>query len=264
MLAPPTVGPLCLGSIIRSTSTPQFPLNGANIAPVTNENLPVVENDWKKTISTESGLGFGVYAHFLQLVMGGLGLGPEVDVRHSNRAMDTFAFDTVKTVSFEPTPEYIAEAVKAPAVQAYLKEPRQRFAPVVSLFLVTGMKIVKGARIKYSASTDTSINGNIGVDVVPLGVSAGPKGHWSRVNEEDTEFSRSSEFIFAFRVKRLRFGRGVKSQDYNKGALFAIGDHKIDCETESILIDDVDGSGIKNATLIPDTGENDKVFCITS
>ncbi|KAI9853511.1 MAG: hypothetical protein M1813_002203 [Trichoglossum hirsutum] len=203
---PPPAGPLCLGSIIRSTSTPKFPLNGANIVPVANANPPVVETDWKKTISAETEFRLGVYAQFLQLAIGGLGLGPEVDVEHSSRTANSFAFDTVTTVSFEPTPQYVDEAVKAPAVQAYLREPKQRFAPVVSLFLVTGMKLVKGAKIKYSTLGGTAVTGNIGT---PFGMTFGPKGHWTRTNDAETEFDRDSEFVFAFRVKRLRFGRKV-------------------------------------------------------
>jgi len=259
---PPPAGPLCLGSIIRSTSTPQFPLNGANIVPVANANPPVVETDWKKTISAETGFGLGVYAQFLQLATGGLGLGPEVDVEHSSRTANTFAFDTVTTVSFEPTPQYVDEAVKAPAVQAYLREPKQRFAPVVSLFLVTGMKLVKGAKIKYSTSGSTAVTGNIGIDVAPLGMTFGPKGHWTRTNDAETEFNRDSEFVFAFRVKRLRFGRKVKTEEYNKGAFLATGRDENDDETESVLVDDVDGSDIENARFVPDVTENSNVYCV--
>lgn len=259
---PPPAGPLCLGSIIRSTSTPQSPLNGANIVPVANANLPVVETDWKKTISAETEFGLGVYAQFLQLATGGLGLGPEVDVEHSSQTANTFAFDTVTTVSFEPTPQYVDEAVKAPAVQAYLKEPKQRFAPVVSLFLATGMKLVKGAKIKYSTSGSTAVTGNIGIDVAPLNMTFGPKGHWTRTNDAETEFNRDSEFVFAFRVKRLRFGRKVKTEEYNKGAFLAIGKAENDDKTEPFLVDDVDGSDIENARLVPDVAENGNVYCI--
>lgn len=261
---PPPAGPLNLGSIIRSTSTPQSPLNGANIVPVANENPPVVETDWKKTISAETGLGLGVYAQFLQLATGGLGTGPEVDVEHSNRMTNTFAFDTVATLSFEPTPQYVDDAVRAPAVQAYLREPKQRFAPVVSLFLVTGMKLVKGAKIKYSTSRSTAVTGNVGVDMAPLGITFGPKGHWTRTNDDETEFSRDSEFVFAFRVKRLRFGRKVKTEQYNKGAFLAIGKGENDDVTESFLVDDVDSSDIVNATLVPDVAENGNVYCISA
>lgn len=257
---PPPAGPLSLGAIIRSTSSPQLPLNGTNIVPVTNANTPIVETDWKKTVSAETGFGLGVYAQFLQLATAGLG--PEVNVEHSSRTANIFAFDTVTTIAFEPTLEYVDEAVKAPAVQAFLREPKQRFAPVVSLFLVTGMKLVKGAKITYSTSGNTGVTGNIGIDLTALGMSFGPKGHWTRANDDETDFSRDSEFVFAFRVKRLRFGRKVKTEEYNKGAFLAIGKDKDNNETDPVLVDDVDGSDIKNAKLILDVIEGDNVYCV--
>ena len=257
---PPPGGPLFLGSIIRSTSAPQYHLNGANAVPVTNENPPVVETDWKKTVSAETGSAMGVYAQFLQLVTGGLPLGPELEVEHSNRTANTFAFDTVTTVSFEPTPQYIEAAVQAPAVQTWLREPKQRFAPGVSLFLVTGMKLVNGAKIKYSTSKNTTFTGNLGLDVPPLGITVGPKGHWKSTEDDETQFNRDSEFVFAFRVKRIKFGRKLKVEEHNKGAFLAIGTGQKD--DESVLVEDVHGSDIKNAILVTDIAENESVYCI--
>ncbi|RYP25238.1 hypothetical protein DL765_000119 [Monosporascus sp. GIB2] len=257
---PPPAGPLCLGSIIRSTSTPQYPLNRAKVVAVADAVPPVVETDWKKTISTEKGLGLGVYAQFLQLATGGLPLGPEVDIEHSNKTANAFAFDTVTTLAFEPTQEYIEQAVKAPAVQTWLREPKQRFAPVVSLFLVTGMKLVKGARIKYSTSQSTTVTGNIGIDVTALGTTFGPKGHWISTNDDGTEFYRESEFVFAFRVKRLKFGRKLKAEEYNKGAFLTVDGEQED--DESVLVEEVDGSDIKTAKAVPDVTENGSVYCV--
>ncbi|KAK0507855.1 hypothetical protein JMJ35_009744 [Cladonia borealis] len=264
-LLPPPAGPLCLGSILRSTSTPQFPLNGASIVPVANANPPVVQTDWKKTVSSETTFALGVYAQFVQLVQlatGGLGLAPEVDIQHSSRTASTFAFDTVTTVSFEPTPQYVDEAVKVPAVQAFLREPKQRFAPVVSLFLVVGMKLVKGAKIRYSTLGSRAVIGNIGMDVAPLGMTFGPKGYWTRTKGAETELNQDSEFVFAFRVKRLRFGRKVKTEEYNKGAFLAIGKEKTN--EEAVLVDDMDGSDIKHARLVPEVAENGNVYCIAA
>jgi hypothetical protein len=162
---------------------------------------PVVETDWTKTVSTEKGLGVGVYAQFLQLATGGLSIGPEINFENSNKTANTFAFDTVTTLAFEPAQEYADEAVKAPAVQAWLKQPKQKFALTSELFLVTGMKLVKGAKITYSTSQSTTVSGNVGVDVAPLGMTVGPKGHWTSTNDDAMETSRESEFVFAFRAK---------------------------------------------------------------
>lgn len=259
-IPPPPVGPLCLGSIIRSTSTPQYPLNRGNTIAVADQFPPVVETNWKKSISAEKGVGCGVYVQFLRLITGGLPLGPEFNIEHSNRTENLFAFDTVTTLAFEPTQDHIEEAIKSPAVQTWLREPKQRFAPVVSLFLVTGMKLVKGARIRYSTSHSTTVRGNIGFDVTALGITTGPKGHWVSANDEGTEFDRESEFVFAFRVKKLRIGRRLNVEEYSKGAfLVAGGEHGDD---ESVLVEDVDGSSIKTATAVPDVTENGSVYCV--
>ncbi|PYH42659.1 uncharacterized protein BP01DRAFT_359336 [Aspergillus saccharolyticus JOP 1030-1] len=259
-LHPPPAGPLCLGSILRSTSTPQYPLNRGRSVAVTAPLPPVVDTDWRKTISTEQGLGCGVYAQFLQLATGGSPLGPEVSVETSRKRAEVFAFDRVTTLSFEPTQEYVEEAIQAPAVQTWLREPKQRFAPVVSLFLVTGMKLVQGARIKYSTSQSATVRGNMGFDVTALGTSIGPKGHWVSRNEDGTELNRETEFVFAFRVKRLRFGRRLKVEEYNKGAFLAIGGEQEN--NASVLVEEVDGSQISTAQAVPDVTENGDVYCV--
>ncbi|KAK2592061.1 hypothetical protein QQS21_010240 [Conoideocrella luteorostrata] len=258
---PPPAGPLCLGSIIRSSSTPQYPLNRANVIAVPDDAvLPAVETDWKKTVFNGQDFGLGVYAQFLQLATG-----TEVEAMHSKQASNTFAFDTMTTLAFEPTPEYVQEAIKAaPAVQSWLREPKQRFAPFSSLYLVTGMKLVKGGRIKYSNSNNTTAKVSAGINMPTLGTTVGPKGHWSRAVSDETEFNRESEFVFAFRLKRLKFGRNVKMEEYNKGAFLAVGDaeEENDDASLSVLVEDVDGSDINTAKVVSDATEQGVVYCV--
>ena len=262
---PPPIGPLCLGSIIRSTSAPQYPLNRSNIVPVTDAYPPFTETDWKKTVSAETGQGLGVFAQFLQLATLGSPLNADVAVAHTKTTGSIFAFDTVTTLSFEPSPEYVQEAIKAPTVQAWLKEPRQRFSPEVSLFLVTGMKLVKGARIRFSEAHKTTVSGHIGADLTALGApltTVGPKGNWTSEKSDETEFNRESEFVFAFCVKRLRFGRKLKVEQYSKGAFLSVGEGEKGDDEEGVLVEDVDGSGIQAAEVVPDEAtENGRVYC---
>ncbi|XDG05267.1 hypothetical protein ABKA04_004882 [Annulohypoxylon sp. FPYF3050] len=188
------------------------------------------------------------------MAAGGLPLGPEVNIDHSKKTANVFAFDTVTTLEFEPTQEYVHEAIKAPVVQTWLREPRQRLAPVVSLFLVTGIKLVKGSRIKYSTSQNRTITGNIGIDVPALGTTLGPKGHWISTNDDETELNRESEFVFAFRVKRLKIGRRLKVEGYNKGAFLTVDGEQEN--GEFISIEEVDGFDIKAAKAVSDVTEN--------
>jgi hypothetical protein len=53
-----------------------------------------------------------------------------------------------------------------------------------------------------------------------LGTTFGPKGHWTSTTDDATESKRESEFVFAFRLKKLKFGRRLKLEEYNKGAFY--------------------------------------------
>jgi hypothetical protein len=260
IIPPPPTGTLCLGSIIRSTSAPQYPLNRGSVVPVTDGFPPAEETDWKKTVANEKGQSLGVYAQLLQVATGGLFLGPEVDFEHSNKTESTFAFDKLTTLAFEPTQTYVEKAIKATAVQTWLRERRQKLSLVNELFIVTGLKIVKGAQIKYSTSQTTTVKGNLGVDVAALGTTFGPKGHWTRKNDGTTESNRESEFVFAFSVKRLKFGRRVKLKEYTEGAFMTVGGKKDD--DECVLVEEVDGADLETAELCLDETENTDVYCV--
>lgn len=172
--------------------------------------------------------------------------------KHSSRTNIILKSSMVTTTSFEPTPQYVAEAVKAPAVQAWLKEPKQRLAPAVSIYLVTGMKIAKDANVKYSISVKTATRAVIRTSTgVPLPDSGyGPRGIYIRDHDEETEFKRDFEFIFAFRVKRLRFrhGRDLQIEDFTKGACLESAQGENGSEIASVLLNDTDGSSVGNVS----------------
>lgn len=260
-IRPPPDGPLFLGSIIASTKAPEASFNRATSLPLVNVEPPIVETDWKKTVSAKSKTGFGVFTQFLAN-SGLLVLGPESNVEHTGKTSSIFTFDEVTTLSFEPTLEYVAEAMKAPAVKLWLSEPRQRFSPIVSLYLITGMKLVKGANVKYKTSESTEFTTKFGIDVPRFGISAGLKGKWTKTEDDGTEFNRKSEFVFAFRVKRIRITRKIKVEEYHRGAFLTIGTDEDGNEIEPVLVDDVDGSDFENATVVHDETENDDVYCV--
>jgi hypothetical protein len=92
---PPLTGPLTLGAILTSTSSPQRPLKSDAIVHAADTYPPIVETDWRKTISHETRLGGGIYARFLQLM---IGVGGEASIDQSQGYQDIFAFDTVTTL----------------------------------------------------------------------------------------------------------------------------------------------------------------------
>lgn len=93
------------------------------------------------------------------------------------------------TALFELILQDVDEAVKAPAVQAYLRGPKQRFAPVVWLFFVTGMKLIKGVKMEYLTLGTTAFTGNISIDISTLGITFGLKDYGTRMNNAKTKFN---------------------------------------------------------------------------
>ena len=219
-----------------------------------------METNQKKTILTKKGLGLGIYAQFLQLATGRLPLSPKVNVKHLNKTANTFAFDTVTTLAFKPTQKYVEEAVKALAVQTQLREPRQKFIFVSELFIITGIKLIKGAKIKYLTLQSTTVKGNLGINVTALGRTFSPKGYQTSINNNTIESNHESEFIFTFRVKRLKFRRRLKLTEYNKGAFITVSGKKDN--NKYILVKDVDRANIKTTKTIPNITENGNIYYV--
>ncbi|KAK1238466.1 hypothetical protein MKX07_006612 [Trichoderma sp. CBMAI-0711] len=261
LIHPPPEGPLCLGSIIRSPSTPQYPLNGGSVVAVPNAYPPFVETEFKKTVTSEKGMSLEFHGHSQGPATRKIPIGFEINSRRKKKSVKSFAFDTVTTHSFEPTQEYVQEAIKAPAVQAWLREPKQKFAPVCSLYLVTALKIAKGARIKYSTLQWKTVTGNGGIDGPARATLLSPEGPLTSTNTFEKGFNYEDEFVFAFRVKRLKIGRKVKVEDYNKGAFLAIGG-EADEDGLSVLVEDVDGSDLKTAKTVLGLAEDSSVNSI--
>lgn len=221
-----------------------------------NLNPPVVETNWAKTMTEDKKPRSRGHEKFLQFVK----KGPGEHIKHSRRAKIFLESSTVTTVSFEPTPQYVAEAVKAPAVKAWLKKPKQRLAPVVSLYLVTGMKLAKGAHVKYSISVNTVIRTRIRTStglLVPE-LNYGLKYSYAKSYNDDAEYKVHSEFIFAFRVKRLRFryGRDVTIEEFTRGALLESAKGESGSEMESALVNDADGDDVESDTDDEDVGND--------
>jgi hypothetical protein len=258
-LPPPPEGPLRLGSIISSTALPQSPLNLDAVAAVPASAVQTfTETNWKKKVSTTTSAGLGVYAQFLQLA----GFGAELSGEHSKTDGSVLAFKALTTQSFEPDTAYLAEALKAPGVQHFMRKNfLGRRKPVL---LVTGLKVVEGANVRYTENTSSSVRGQFGVDttIASVPTTVGPKGHWSKVTDSDTSFERPSEFLFAFRVLQLSYkSNEVKSAPYSAGAFLGKDDQTASDEVLEVTeIAIADGSGLPAI----DEADGAEVLCVAS
>ncbi|KAF7548549.1 hypothetical protein G7Z17_g6987 [Cylindrodendrum hubeiense] len=171
---------------------------------------------------------FSVLTKFLK----GLGFGVDVGAEVDNRDEEMYKFDLIETTQFAPKPEYLQKCVESDTVRRYLQISRYR-RPV---YVITGLKVVTGA----SANTlrSRTVGGTLAAEVdnsvwsggiVPLGGRVGLEGKVG--SEGKTSWEGSSDFVFAFRVRKVfvgkKMGTVISEEDYKKGAMLGNESEKL-------------------------------------
>ena len=194
---------ISLGHIISSPSDPSNALNLDEVDPPSPSD---VFSSSKRGVSIDRNQlndgQTGILSKFLRV----FGFGS--DAEQGDGSGDSFEFDRVDTMFFKPSTAYLRKAVQAEGVQRFLAASRSR----KPLYVVTGVKIVKGA--KSSSTRSQKGMKNLTVTGVPISVGPGIEvaSRWS----ESKSFQSVSEFVFAFQLSKLlveRTGHAGKSLD---------------------------------------------------
>lgn len=255
---PPT-GPILLGNIISSPKYPDKPLNNASTRPAIPAAalITITKTDWKSTAAKSHSGKVGIWAKFLEVVVG---VGVDVGTSWERGTENKYKFDKLETSFFEPqaVEGYLESAMKAPGIIRYLSESRGR----KPLYIVKGVKIARGATAK---TLRTKANGGrLGVSVdgtlMAAPVSVGPELEAEIKKEDGVEFGGSDDFVFAYRLGRIKVDRKTGEageDDHNAGALFELPDAEDDEEKEkaTFLVTEVEG----DETVAGEFGEEERV-----
>ncbi|XXG96337.1 hypothetical protein Hte_002619 [Hypoxylon texense] len=236
----PPGGPIKIGNVLTSLKKPEQPLYTAvppADADVFSSEKRQVEFSKEKLRSGQ----FSILTKFLSF----LGVGVDVGMNWDKSNGEVYSFDRIETVQFFPKEEYLQKCIEAEPVRRYLDKSRYR-KPV---YVITGLKTVTGARAKSYKSR--AIGGNLGVEVdgtvwsgggVPVAIGPGVEGSAGR--KDGVSWEGSSEFVFAFRVRKVFAEKtgGVKSdEDYKRGAMLE-REHgtKADTQLSILTVEDPD------------------------
>lgn len=143
-------------------------------------------------------------------------------IKSSNN--EVYAFKRVVTMQFVPRDDYIQKCIEAEAVRRHLDRSRYR-KPV---YIITGVKTVYGAKAKsyksrgHVSKLGGSIDGTVwSGGASPVSVDPGVEG--KRETKSSTTWEGSSDFVFAFRVRKVHVNKKTQvpdeKHDYKKGAL---------------------------------------------
>jgi hypothetical protein len=265
-ILPPPTGTIALGAILSAPDRPSRPLNLPNLRHLQiPSHLPIskfTETDWSKIISKTTGGSLGVFAQFLSLT----GIGGEVWASGELSKEDVFAFNAVETTAFEPDDAFTEGVVKtSEQVKDFMR--RNWIGVKRPMYIVTGYKVVKGAKITRTKTWERAIKAQVGVDLTAVGapVSPGPSGEVNRKGEEKTSTKISEDFVFAYRLRRIKWkkrGKVVETQDYEDGAF--LQEEEEEDAVEEFDIEEVEKEDVRMDTAQPaiDDENGEECFCV--
>lgn len=218
-------GPICLGHIIESMKTPDLPVNSSG--PLRYPpNMPVLPTRQTK-LTWEMGKGRGYDVGFETSVPVAPAVGVTLEAGTQNALKRTvknhWEFDAVDTYIFQPSRTYIEDSCRDREVEGLLRNKKILGLSVWNLWMISGIKIARGASMKREEvrETSTSVSGGAGLTGVAEGkVNVG--GSLTR-NLSGT-YHTASDFVWAVRLTRVSkslLGSGIKVQPEIRGATFS-------------------------------------------
>jgi hypothetical protein len=207
-------------------NTPQSPLPEINTA---------YKVDYTFDYATNLSGAVGVQTQFLAQL--GSPLGADINVSGERENTKKLETERLETHFIEPGQKYVEDSVlQVPVVKAYLHDRKL----AGSVYMVTGIKIAKGAKYSSKEKRGNGGGGGITVDATALAgvpVSGGPQAKVKKSTEVGESYTSCSDFVFAYRVQRVSiawFWGTVKSKEKDGGHLSGVGDD------EEIDLDDVE------------------------
>ena len=218
----PVDGSLALGGIILDPLDPNQLLNEGEVV-----DIPILSKhgshkyNWERTVEDARDGRLSVWTRFVNV----LGLGGSFGANFDVKTFTQYKFRDLETIYFNPSPSYVEDTVKSPAVLACL----ERCSYKLPLYMITGLKTVQGAGAVVTERQTQEYGGHVGIGMsAPFGsphiVDTGEmSGH--QVSGQETTFGGSSDFVFAYRLSRISFTKGnnqipvTKQEKYTAGAM---------------------------------------------
>jgi len=206
-----------LGQIISSPASPW----DAIARPL--EPIPDRRRSFKSNISIQVNQQnhgrFSIWTRFLSSVTG---LGVDVDVNHASQDASRMQFERLETQLFDPDDEYLRKAVLEPGPTGERVRDFIKSNPRKAIYMITGVKVAIGARGALLSRTALGGGLRLGVDATPFSgvpVSGGPAVGADRVLGRQIAFGGSSDFVFAYRLRRIIVGKSIRGREHNRGAM---------------------------------------------
>jgi hypothetical protein len=213
-----------LGQIVTS---PKEPYHGL-AAPFTP--IPRLQRNTKKNyLDVVAKARKGEVGLWLQFMASIFGAGADVSASWAHEHAYLLQFRELETLFFEPDEKYLTQSLQnAVEIMQYIKSHPRR-----SVYMVTGLKIARGAACGVKAKQALGLGVKLGADATAftgVPVQGGPAFKTEGEKSEAFYFDGSSDFVFAYRLRRIivTYKGNIKGKSYEKGAETLGNHHEVD------------------------------------
>lgn len=216
-----------LGSLITDPLDPESSLNATD-----KPNLPegliqkTHKAEWNSDEHKGSAMKLGVWTKFLQKI----GIGANFGLTGGSADETGIKVKRLETEIIAPSTSLVSEILQtAPEAMDFIKASNFK-DPV---YMVTGVKIARGAQLQTGKQMSRSLESSVGVDTtgISVPVAVGPQLELGSGRSQVTSFTDSSDFVFAYRLNKVIYSKNAESvlhQRYTKGAM--LGGSFVDAE----------------------------------
>ncbi|KAE9961835.1 hypothetical protein EG328_001517 [Venturia inaequalis] len=209
---------IVLGQIITNLRKPWEKLTGP--PPKLPLDINIAHKDDYERESTK-GLSacLGLFANFAAILTGNAST--ETRATSSQQSSTICKCSKLETMFFEPDAEFAKSVVQDPAVKEFLDK---NVFTGRSVYVVTGIKIARGASISKTRQDGFAINASAAISTGAQ-TSIGPSISIQKTSAETETFGNSSDFVYAYRLRKISVNRQGKasSKEVTGGELHGYG-----------------------------------------
>jgi hypothetical protein len=251
-------GCISLGQILTKPFEPSIPL--LPDGPITIPEIDIERSHQigvKMGSRTSLGGSFQLWAEADLLPVSG-NTGGKVNISQD----ETWEFERLEGEITVPKLVNVKEAMAKDEIVAQIR--RNRFSFRKRLYMVTGVRVARGARLCQNNSKTVGANAKTLVDLtavsaVPLKV--GPEVNVSTEKSHSYSFQGASDFVYAYRVCEVYYGKDVYVKPYNKGETSGVSegaseeseDDSEEVEEERVLVEKIADSDYAGANVAHQT-----------
>ncbi|KAG4263048.1 hypothetical protein FPRO04_13285 [Fusarium proliferatum] len=227
-------GPLCLGHFVKSLKHLDSVINTSGPEPFPLD-MPVyrtgpIEFEWEST--KEGGFDATTTAEVPIAAAPGINAKASLGFALKKTVGNHWQIEQLETLTVEPTRAYINRSLAGDQVVEFLED--NKFGPTWSIFVITGLKIVRGnSTRKTTHGTEKSINGGPGIGIGGVAEVSVDTG-FSSTTSTSTAAKQTHDFVWAVRLSKITkglFDKKWSKKTYSRGAAFSMKEYETDIES---------------------------------